>query len=127
MVCMGNIMENMSMEKIVMQALLYDFYGELLNDHQKAVYEDYVYNDIGISEIAKERGISRQGVHDLIKRCNKILQDYEDKLHLVEKFQKTKELVARINSLTEQFGKDEDLRLIEEIKQISGHILDDTF
>ena len=46
---MGIIMENMSMEKIVMQALLYDFYGELLNDHQKAVYEDYVYNDIGTS------------------------------------------------------------------------------
>lgn len=120
-------MENISMEKIVMQALLYDFYGELLNDHQKAVYEDYVYNDIGISEIAKERGISRQGVHDLIKRCSKILQDYEDKLHLVEKFQKTKELVARINSLTEQFEKDRDFEIIEEIKEISGHILDDTF
>lgn len=120
-------MENISMEKIVMQALLYDFYGELLNDHQKAVYEDYVYNDIGISEIAKERGISRQGIHDLIKRCNKILQDYEDKLHLVEKFQKTKELVARINSLAEQFGRDKDLQIIDEIKQISGHILDDTF
>lgn len=126
-ICRGIIMENASVEKIVMQALLYDFYGELLNDHQKAVYEDYVYNDIGISEIAIERGISRQGVHDLIKRCNKILQDYEAKLHLVEKFQRTKELVARINSLTEQFGRDKDLRLIDEIKQISGHILDDTF
>lgn len=124
---MGIIMENMSMEKIVMQALLYDFYGELLNAHQKAVYEDYVYNDIGISEIAEERGISRQGVHDLIKRCSRILQDYENKLHLVEKFQRTKELVARINSLTEQFSKSNDLRLIDEIKQISGHILDDTF
>ena len=120
-------MEDTSVEKIVMQALLYDFYGELLNDHQKSIYEDYVYNDIGISEIAGERGISRQSVHDLIKRCSKILQDYEDKLHLVEKFQRTKELVARINNLTEQFGEDRDLRLIDEIKQISGHILDDTF
>ncbi|MFG6325935.1 MAG: DNA-binding protein [Lachnospiraceae bacterium] len=115
------------MEKIVMQALLYDFYGELLNDHQKAVYEDYVYNDIGISEIAAERGISRQGVHDLIKRCSNILQDYENKLHLVERFQKTKELVARINSLTEQFERNNDLQLIDEIRQISNHILDDTF
>ena len=115
------------MEKIVMQALLYDFYGELLNDHQKAVYEDYVYNDIGISEIAAERGISRQGVHDLIKRCSNILQDYENKLHLVERFQKTKELVARINSLTEQFERNNDLQLIDEIRQISKHILDDTF
>lgn len=115
------------MEKIVMQALLYDFYGELLNDHQKAVYEDYVYNDIGISEIAAERGISRQGVHDLIKRCSNILQDYENKLHLVERFRKTKELVARINSLTEEFEKNSDLHVIDEIRQISNHILDDTF
>lgn len=120
-------MEKTSIEKIVMQALLYDFYGELLNDHQKAVYEDYVFNDIGISEIAEERGISRQGVHDMIKRCSKTLQDYEDKLHLVEKFQKTKELVARISSLADRFVLEKDLKLIDEIKCISGHILDDTF
>lgn len=67
------------------------------------------------------------GVHDLIKRCSNILQDYENKLHLVERFQKTKELVARINSLTEQFERNNDLQLIDEIRQISNHILDDTF
>ena len=63
------------MEKIVEQTLLYDFYGELLTEHQRTVYEDVVMNDISYSEIAQERGISRQGVHDLIKRCNKILAD----------------------------------------------------
>ena len=61
------------MEKIVEQALLYDFYGELLTDHQKSVYEDYVFNDIGISEIAEEQGISRQGVFDLIKDVTRFL------------------------------------------------------
>ena len=65
------------MEKIVEQALLYDFYGELLTDHQKQVYEDVVFNDLSLSEVAEDRGISRQGVHDMIKRCNRILQDYE--------------------------------------------------
>ena len=50
------------MEKIVYQSLLYDFYGELLNVHQKNIYEDFVLNNIGISEIAQEQGISRQGV-----------------------------------------------------------------
>ena len=65
------------MDKIVEQGLLYDFYGELLTDHQKQVYEDAVYHDMSLSEIAEEQGISRQGVHDLIKRCNKILADYE--------------------------------------------------
>lgn len=113
------------MEKIVMQALLYDFYGEMLNPHQKAVYEDYLLNDIGISEIAEERGISRQGVHDMIKRCSKMLEEYEEKLHLVEKFEKTKDMVAEINSLADSFSKEKDMALIQEIKAISGHILDE--
>ena len=71
------------MEKILEQTLLYDFYGELLTEHQKEVYEDVVLNDCTLSEVAQERGISRQGVHDLIRRCNKILKEYESKLHLV--------------------------------------------
>ena len=73
------------MEKIVEQGLLYDYYGELLTEHQKKIYEDAVYQDLSLSEIAEEAGISRQGVHDLIKRCDKILQEYEEKLHLVAK------------------------------------------
>lgn len=117
-------MEKSTMEKIVRQALLYDFYGEMLNEHQKSIYEDYVFNDIGLSEIAQEKGISRQGVHDLIKRCSKTLEEYENKLHLVYKFNKTKELVSEINNLTEEFGIGDDERVIMEIKKISGHILD---
>ena len=66
------------MEKIVEQGLLYDFYGELLTEHQKAIYEDVVFNDLSLSEIAKEKGISRQGVHDMIKRCDRILNGYWD-------------------------------------------------
>ena len=77
------------MEKIVAQGLLYDFYGELLTEHQRRVYEDVVFNDMSLSEIAEEQGISRQGVHDLVKRCDKILSGYEEKLKLVEKFNQT--------------------------------------
>lgn len=62
------------MEKIVEQGLLYDFYGELLTEHQRHIYEDVVMNDMSLSEIAQEAGISRQGVHDLIKRCDKTLE-----------------------------------------------------
>ena len=65
------------MEKIVKQTLLYDFYGELLTDHQRAIYEDVVFNDLSLSEVAEMQGISRQGVHDLIRRCDKILAGYE--------------------------------------------------
>lgn len=74
------------MERFVEQTLLYDFYGELLTEHQRQVYEDVVLNGYSCTEVAREYDISRQGVHDLIKRCNKILAHYEEQLHLVEKF-----------------------------------------
>ena len=87
------------MEEKLEQAYLYDFYGELLNEHQRQVYEDFVFNDLSLGEIASEEGISRQGVADLIKRCNKKLLDYEAKLHLVEKFMSIKSDIRRIHEL----------------------------
>lgn len=95
------------MEKIFQQVLLYDFYGELLTEHQRNVYEDAVYNDMSLSEIAEEYGISRQGVHDLIKRCDKILLGYEEKLHLVEKFTGAKDKIAQLVELTKDLEESE--------------------
>lgn len=90
------------MDKIFEKGLLYDFYGDLLTPHQQKIYEDAVYGDLSLGEIAEQEGISRQGVHDLIRRCDKILCDYESKLHLLEKFQTTKETVREIKSLAEE-------------------------
>ncbi len=88
------------MDKIYEQTMLFDFYGELLTEHQRSVYADAVYNDLSLGEIAEERGISRQGVHDLIKRCDKILKGYESRLHLVERFARAKETVREIQRLS---------------------------
>lgn len=88
------------MDKIYEQTMLFDFYGELLTEHQRSVYIDAVYNDLSLGEIAEERGISRQGVHDLIRRCDKILKGYESKLHLVERFTRAKETVREIQKLS---------------------------
>lgn len=98
------------MDKIFEQALLYDFYGELLTSHQQSIYEDAVFHDMSLSEIAEEQGISRQGVHDLIKRCDKILQGYESKLHLVERFSCAKEKIREIVELTKDM-EDEAVNL----------------
>ena len=95
------ILKVIEMEKFVEQSLLYDFYGELLTEHQKQVFEDVVLNDYSLSEVAADLNISRQGVHDMIKRCNKILAGYESKLHLVEKFLHIREKVNEIHDLTE--------------------------
>lgn len=115
------------MEKIVEQAFLYDFYGELLTEHQKQVYEDFVLNDLSLSEIAEERRISRQGVHDLVKRCNKILEGYEEKLHLVEKFLHTRENIHRIQELAECYDSSDSAKeqIIIEINRISSELLRD--
>ena len=64
------------MNGLLEQALLYDFYGELLTEHQKEIYEKFVLEDLSLSEIADDAGISRQGVHDVLKRCNNILEGY---------------------------------------------------
>jgi hypothetical protein len=108
------------MEKIVEQTLLYDFYGELLTDNQKKIYEFYFLDDLSLGEISEQEGISRQGVYDTIKRCTKLLTNYEDKLHLVEKFTRNKQRVNQIyehacsvldNSLHQEY-------VIEQVKVI---------
>ena len=103
------------LEELEYKGMLYDFYGELLTQHQKKVYEDAVFNDLSLSEIADEQGISRQGVHDLIRRCDRILAGYEDKLHLVERFSRIKRNVQQINRLTDN----------EQIKRLSNEIIEE--
>ncbi len=112
------------MESIVRQSLLYDFYGELLTEHQRAVYEDVVFCDLSLGEVAQERGISRQGVHDLIRRCDRILDGYEEKLHLVSKFQKTRDMVKEIQQKLQAFRETGDEALIGQIERISGEIME---
>ena len=113
------------MEKFVEQSLLYDFYGELLTEHQKQVFEDVVLNDYSLSEVAADLNISRQGVHDMIKRCTKTLEGYEEKLHLIRKFQSAKAKVEQIHALTKEFHENHNEALIGEIEQISNQILEE--
>ena len=112
------------MEKIVEQGILYDFYGELLTEHQRSIYEDAVYHDLSLSEIAEANGISRQGVHDLIKRCDKILLGYEEKLHLVETFMKIKEKVSKIQSLSTQLEEEHNPEM-QQISRLAQEILEE--
>ena len=103
------------MESFVKQTLLYDFYGELLTDRQKQVYESVVLEDYSLSEVAEELGISRQGVHDMIRRCNKILEEYEEKLHLVERFVRIRSQVQKIRILADSMGASEITGLSDQV------------
>lgn len=85
-----------TLDRMVRLSLLYDFYGVLLKEQKRKIFEDYIQNDYSLGEIARMCNISRQGVHDLVKRCIKELEDYEEKLCLISRFQSTKEKVLRI-------------------------------
>ena len=106
------------MEKFVEQTLLYDFYGELLTERQQQVYESVVLEDYSLSEVAEDLGISRQGVHDMIKRCNHTLEEYESRLHLVEKFLCIRKQVQKIKELAVVYNAGE-------ITEISNKILEE--
>ena len=119
------ISQVINVNEILEQALLFDFYGELLTDHQKEIYEQFVLEDLSLGEIAREAGISRQGVHDLIRRCNQTLKGYEDKLHLIEKFLAIKEKVKKIDNLLDDYHEENAEELIVSIRRISDEIIEE--
>ena len=111
------------MEKIVKQGLLYDFYGELLTEHQRKIYESAVYDDMSLTEIADENGISKQGVHDLIKRCTRSLQEYENKLHMIKRFEAIRSEAMALKHVASTENDKESL--VREVDQISDRILEE--
>ena len=115
------------MNEILEKTLLYDFYGELLTPHQKDIYEQYILEDLSLSEIATNQGVSRQGIHDLVRRCEKILEGYEDKLHLVEKFLSIRNNVSEMEELFTRYDQDEELTidvLMVNVREISKEIVE---
>ena len=125
------------MEPFVIKSYLYDFYGELLNDHQRRIYKEINFNDYSAAEVARDEGISRQGVHDLMKRCDRLLEEYEDRLHLVERFIRIRDKVQRIEILTvedspetiqnrtENSREENSLLRMREIRELSRSILEE--
>ena len=123
----SNIIKWRCQEKVLdtHKRLLYDFYGELLTEHQQNVYEDVVLNDYSLSEVAQDQGISRQGVHDLVKRSTRILEEYEEKLHLVEKFVAVREKVHEIHGLTQHYEEKDLNQVMNRIETLSHSILEE--
>lgn len=77
--------------------ILYDYYGDLLNEDNKRYFEDYYFDNLSLSEIAENSNISRNAVHKHIKSTEKKLKFFEEKLKLYEKDIKAKELINKIS------------------------------
>ena len=74
--------------------LLADFYGEMLTENQRKFIEYYYSDDLSLSEIAQNEGITRQGVRDAVKRAESQLYDMEKKLGFAERTRKTVEVLS---------------------------------
>lgn len=86
------------MEHLVKTGLLYDFYGGLLTEKQQKIMNLYYNEDWSMAEIAEKEAVSRQAVHDLLHRSQRILEDYEAKLGLLERFLTQQALLKSIST-----------------------------
>lgn len=111
------------MEKIVEQGLLYDFYGQLLTAHQQKIYEQAVYENLSFNEIAESEGISRQAVHDLVRRTTALMQRYEARLGMIRRFRSIREEADLLTEAAESAGTREELA--EEVRGIADRIRKD--
>jgi len=111
-------------EKMIEISMLYDFYGQLLTAKQQELLKLYHEDNYSLSEIAEEYGISRQGVHDTVKKAEKALHEYESKLGLISKFTATEEAVAAIDSEIDllMLENRQNNQLTERLKQIKSII-----
>ncbi|HHU50805.1 MAG TPA: putative DNA-binding protein [Firmicutes bacterium] len=84
------------MEHLVRMGLLFDFYGELLTSKQKRVFSLYYMHNLSLAEIAEEEGTTRQAVHDLLQRTEKLLENWEEKLLLLNRFLQGQNLLQAV-------------------------------
>lgn len=101
----------MELEKTNYMNTLFEFYSVLLTKKQRGYLSLYYGDDYSLGEIAQEFGISRQAVYDNIKRTEKILIDYEDKLKLAKSFfSRNKRLDELADYAIEKYPNDKALQ-----------------
>ena len=96
------------MNEILEQALLYDFYGELLTDHQKEVYEQFILEDLSLGEIGEALGVSRQAVCDNLTRTEALLRRMEENIGCVRRDRITRQAVQEILNAAEELKASTD-------------------
>ncbi|MCC5912004.1 MAG: putative DNA-binding protein [Clostridiaceae bacterium] len=101
-------------EKKLEISMLYDFYSQLLTDKQKDMIDLYYNQDLSLGEIAEEFKVSRQAVYDTIKRTEKILYNYEEKLKLFQLFHSKMSNVEKIQKKVLELEKNIDNNLSRE-------------
>lgn len=107
------------MDKNIEISLLFDFYGQLLSQKQHRAVSLYYNDDLSLSEVAEDMGITRQGVRDLVKRSEAELYEYEQKLGLYKRFEGVTEYAKRIRRLAESISDAEN----DTVRKVSRDII----
>lgn len=94
------------MEEKVKISILYDLYGKLLTEKQNEFLNDYYNNDLSLSEIAENNNITRQAVRDIIKKGEKKLFEYEEKLLFMKRMLNQEKKIQHILSELAKIKKD---------------------
>jgi uncharacterized protein len=108
------------LEKTTRMNYLYDFYQALLTPKQRSYMSLYYLDDYSLGEIAEQYEVSRQAVYDNIKRTEAMLEEYEKKLSLFQKFQKRKQLINQLKDyVLQKYGDDQQLfEMIKELEEL---------
>lgn len=107
-------------------AMLFDFYGDMLTERQREFYDLYYNEDLSLSEIAENYGISRQGVRDVIVRAEATLTELEDKTGIIRRFHVMQDQLKNVQRAftdisqrnTQQYQDEEIENLVKEINAI---------
>lgn len=110
------------LQKVERMAWLIDFYGALLTERQRRIVQLHYDHDWSLGEIAEEYGITRQAIYDILKRAEKSLEQYEERLRLIEKFKDDRRRIAKayglLTELKENYNEKKAaqvLALLEEV------------
>ena len=108
------------MEEFIYYNNLYDCYSSLLTDKQKIYFEEYYFNNLSLSEIAENYGITRQAARDNIKKGENKLFEYEEKLQIMKTAINTEKkianILAQITTIKTQYSDEKIAKILENIK-----------
>jgi predicted DNA-binding protein YlxM (UPF0122 family) len=109
----------MMLEKTTRLNYLFDFYQSLLTPKQKSYMSLYYLDDYSLGEIAEEYNVSRQAVYDNIKRTEAMLEQYEEKLLLFQKFQERQELMKKLREYSANTDRKAEIdSLLNELEKL---------
>ena len=109
------------MEKNVKISILCQLYGKLLSEKQLEFIDDYYNNDLSLSEIAENHGITRQAVRDMLKKGEKKLFEYEEKLLFMKRMlnqeKKIEEILVELTKIQKDYTDNEIASILENVKK----------